>query len=81
MTEKELRNKAKKIGFTIRKGLKHNFCMEGYQVDTWKETGFMIYDEYGNMVDGVCGCYDYALTLEDVEKILRNEYKDLGLKF
>ncbi len=82
-SEKTLRNKARKIGYRIEKGLQHDMCIKGCPVSYGRTVGYMVMDETtGYYVWGSYDNYhDYQLDLDIIEKCLKREYDELGLKF
>ena len=83
MTEKTLRRKAKKIGYSIHKGFQHYMSEPKCPVVYGRPTGYMVTDDStGEYMWGSYDCfYDYQLDLNIIEKCLRREYDKLGLKF
>lgn len=78
--EKTIRNKARNIGFIIRKGYVRTMAMPSVVVDT--VSGYTIYNSEGTyMIHGYNELYYNLLTLEEVEQFLREEYEARELAF
>lgn len=83
MTEKTLRKKAKKLGYSIHKGFKHYMSVEGCPVVYGRDTGYMVTDDTtGEYLWGSYdNYYDHQLSLDIIEECLKREYAKLGMKF
>lgn len=83
MTEKTLRRKAKKIGYSIHKGFQHDMTVYGCPVAYGRDTGYMVTgDSTGEYLwRSYDNFRDYQLDLNIIEKCLKREYDKLGLKF
>ena len=78
-TENTLRKRANKIGYYIQKGFQHWGPYVYHDSYGNRFTGYSIMDgRTGFIAYGYNGVFDNCLELEDVEEILREEYKSLG---
>ena len=79
-TESTIRNKARNIGYIVRKGYVRTLAKPSVAVDT--VSGYTIYNSEGTyMIHGYNELYFNLLTLEDVEQFLREEYEARELVF
>ncbi len=79
-SESTIRNKARNIGFVVRKGYVRTMAIPSVAVDT--VSGYTIYNSEGTyMIHGYNELYFNLLTLEDVEQFLREEYEARELAF
>ena len=84
-TERTLRNRAKKIGFTVEKGY------QSYLQKSWgtvkvsngnRITGYSLYSPEGIEVNAPfesTACHDHEMTMDELESYLQNLYEERGL--
>ena len=79
-SERTLRNRARNIGYIVRKGFVRTKAIPSTVVDT--VSGYTIYNSEGTyMIHGYNELYFNLLTLEEVEQFLREEYEARELAF
>lgn len=79
-SERTLRNRARNIGYIVRKGFVRTKAIPSTVVDT--VSGYTIYNSEGTyMIHGYNELYFNLLTLEEVEQFLRKEYEARELVF
>ena len=86
-TERNLRRKAHKIGYTLSKGF------QKYIAQDWsflrdengdKLVGFSIFNPEGISVNAPyesVTCHDHEMSIDEVESYLKNHYEQQGLKW
>ena len=82
MKEITLRRRADKIGYRVTKGFQH--CGRGVFHDQNGDrfTGYMILDQSTNFViEGTNEAFDYCLSFDEVEDILKDMYQRLGISW
>lgn len=82
MSEITLRRRADRIGYRVTKGFQH--CGGGvfHDQNGDRMTGYMILDLRSNFViAGTNEAFDYCLSLDEVEDILKDRYQQLGISW
>ena len=82
MKEITLRRRADKIGYRVTKGFQHCGDVVFHDQNGDRMTGYMILGQYSNFViAGTNDAFDYCLSFDEVEDILKDMYQRLGISW